>query len=125
REQGVTPSVWRPSHAAEYGANGVVICFVAPFVEELTFRGLGYSLLSRFGHWTAIILVGAAFAAAHGLVQAFPFLMALGSGLAYMRYRVKSVVPGMVVHGLFNAVALAVAVSGKPVQENMLHLLHF
>jgi uncharacterized protein len=133
REQGVTPDVWRPSHAAEYVANGVVICIVAPFVEELTFRGLGYSLLVRYGRWTAIILVGVAFALAHGLVQAFPFLFALGSGLAYLRSRVNSVIPGMVVHGLFNATALAVAVSGKPTQENMLHactgvwslLLHF
>jgi membrane protease YdiL (CAAX protease family) len=120
REQGVTPDVWRPSHAAEYVANGVVICIVAPFVEELTFRGLGYSLLVRYGRWTAIVLVGVAFALAHGLVEAFPFLFALGAGLAYLRSRVNSVVPGMIVHGLFNATALAVAVSGKPVQENML-----
>ena len=120
REQGVTPDLWRPSHAAEYVANGVVICIVAPFVEELTFRGLGYSLLVRYGRWTAIVLVGVAFALAHGLVEAFPFLFALGAALAYLRSRVNSVVPGMIVHGLFNATALAVAVSGKPVQENML-----
>ena len=120
REQGVTPDVWRPSHAAEYVANGVVICIVAPFVEELTFRGLGYSLLIRYGRWTAIVLVGVAFALAHGLVEAFPFLFALGAALAYLRSRVNSVVPGMLVHGLFNATALTVAVSGKPVQENML-----
>lgn len=120
REQGVTPDVWRPSHAAQYVANGVVICIVAPFVEELTFRGLGYSLLVRYGRWTAIVLVGVAFALAHGLVEAFPFLFALGAALAYLRSRVNSVVPGMIVHGLFNATALAVAVSGKPVQENIL-----
>ena len=120
REQGVTPDTWQPAHAAAYVANGVVICFVAPFVEELTFRGLGYSLLVRFGRWTAIFLVGIAFGLAHGLVQAFPFLAALGAGLAYLRSRVDSVYPGMIVHGTFNAIALAVAVSGKPQQENIL-----
>lgn len=120
REQGVTPDVWRPDHAAEYVANGVVICIVAPFVEELAFRGLGYSLLARYGKWTAIVLVGVAFGLAHGLVEAFPFLAALGSGLAYLRSRVDSVVPGMVVHGLFNAVALTVAVAGQPQQEGAL-----
>jgi len=120
REQGVTPDIWRPDHAAEYVANGVVICIVAPFVEELAFRGLGYSLLARFGKWTAIVLVGLAFGLAHGLVQAFPFLAALGAGLAYLRSRVDSVYPGMIVHGLFNAVALTVAVLGKPQQENIL-----
>jgi membrane protease YdiL (CAAX protease family) len=132
REQGVTPDVWIPSHAAQYVANGVVICIVAPFVEELAFRGLGYSLLVPYGRWTAIVLVGIAFGAAHGLVEAFPFLAAFGAGLAYLRSRVDSVYPGMIVHGVFNAVALAVAVSGKPAQENMLRacagvwsLLHF
>jgi membrane protease YdiL (CAAX protease family) len=53
-------------------------------------------------------------------VEAFPFLAALGAGLAYLRSRVDSVYPGMVIHGLFNATALIVAVSGKPQQENIL-----
>jgi membrane protease YdiL (CAAX protease family) len=121
REQGVTPDVWQPDHAAEYIANGLVICIVAPIVEELTFRGLGYSLLVRFGKWTAIVLVGIAFGLAHGLVQAFPLLAVFGAALAYLRSRVDSVYPGMIVHGLFNAVALTVAVLGKPQQENTLH----
>jgi len=119
REQGVTPDVWRPSHAAAYVANGLVICIVAPIVEELTFRGLGYSLLERFGRWTAIVLVGIAFGLAHGLVEALPFLAAFGAALAYLRSKVNSVYPGMFVHGLFNAVALTVAVSGKPERETM------
>lgn len=120
QEQGVTPDYWDPHHAAAYVANGLVICVVAPIVEELTFRGLGYSLLVRYGRWTAIILVGVAFAFAHGLVQAFPFLMVLGAALAYLRSRVDSVYPGMIVHGCFNAVALTLAVLGKPQTENIL-----
>lgn len=120
QEQGVTPDYWDPDHAAAYVANGIVICFVAPFVEELMFRGLGYSLLVRYGRWTAIILTGLAFAFAHGLLQAFPFLFALGAALAYLRSRVDSVYPCMIVHGTFNAVALIVAVSGKPQPENIL-----
>jgi membrane protease YdiL (CAAX protease family) len=114
REQGVTPDTWQPRHVAAYIANGFVIAVVAPIVEELTFRGLGYSLLARYGRWTAIIGTGVAFGLAHGLVNAFPFLAAFGIGLAYLRSRVDSVYPGMIVHGLFNAVALTVAVSGKP-----------
>jgi membrane protease YdiL (CAAX protease family) len=114
REQGVTPDTWEPKHAAAYVANGVVVAVIAPIVEELTFRGLGYSLLIRYGRWAAIVLVGIAFGLAHGLVEAFPFLAAFGAGLAYLRSRVDSVYPGMIVHGLFNAVALTVAVSGKP-----------
>ena len=114
REQGVTPDTWQPEHLAAYIANGIVIAVVAPIVEELTFRGLGYSLLARYGRWTAIIGTALAFALAHGLVDAFPLLAAFGFGLAYLRSRVDSLYPGMIVHGLFNAIALTVAVSGKP-----------
>jgi len=114
REQGVTPDTWQPGHAAAYVANGIVVAVVAPIVEELTFRGLGYSLLARYGRWTAIIGTGIAFGLAHGLVEAFPLLAAFGIGLAYLRSRVNSVYPGMIVHGLFNAIALTIAVSGKP-----------
>jgi membrane protease YdiL (CAAX protease family) len=120
REQGITPDTWRPSHAAAYVANAAVISIVAPVIEELTFRGLGYSLLVRYGRWTAIVLVGLAFGLAHGLVQAFPLLAAFGAGLAYLRSRVDSVYPGMVVHGIFNALALTFAVAGKPQTENIL-----
>jgi membrane protease YdiL (CAAX protease family) len=119
REQGITPNRWEPDHAAAYIANGIVIAVVAPIVEELTFRGLGYSLLVRYGRWTAIVLVGVAFGLAHGLVEAFPFLAAFGAGLAYLRSRVDSVYPGMIVHGLFNATALTVAVSGKPSTDTL------
>lgn len=119
REQGITPDRWEPDHAAAYIANGFVIAVVAPIVEELTFRGLGYSLLVRYGRWAAIVLVGIAFGLAHGLVEAFPFLAAFGAGLAYLRSRVDSVYPGMIVHGLFNATALTVAVSGKPQADTL------
>jgi membrane protease YdiL (CAAX protease family) len=120
REQGITPSTWQPEHAAAYVANAIVIAVVAPFVEELTFRGLGYSLLVPFGRWFAIIVVGLSFGLAHGLVQAFPFLAAFGAGLAYLRSRVDSVYPGMIVHGLFNATALTVAVVDKPEPASIL-----
>jgi hypothetical protein len=110
REQGLTPTHWEGSHAAPYVANALAIAVVAPIVEELTFRGLGFSLLQPYGEWLAIVLVGVLFGIAHGLVQALPLLVALGSGLAYLRSRVDSVYPGMIVHGFFNAAALTLAV---------------
>ena len=112
QEQGLTPDHWEPSHAGAYIANAIVVAGVAPIVEELTFRGLGYSLLARFlGSWPAIILVGIFFALAHGLVEAFPFLAAFGAMLAFLRSRVDSVYPGMIVHALFNVSALVLAVA--------------
>jgi membrane protease YdiL (CAAX protease family) len=110
-EQGLTPSHWEPRHAAAYVANSVVICTWIPFVEELTFRGLGYTLLERLGRWPAIAIVGVTFGLAHGLVLSFPVIALFGAVLAWIRARTDSVVPGMVLHGAFNAVALVVAVA--------------
>ena len=110
-EQGYTPKSWEPSKAGQYAANFVVIALVAPFVEELLFRGLGYSLLEQLGRWPAIAGVGVAFAAVHGLVEGFVVLALFGAALAWVRSRTESVIPGMLVHGTFNAIALVVAVA--------------
>lgn len=110
REQGFTPSGWDPSRAAPFALNFAVFALVAPFVEELTFRGLGFALLRPLGRWPAILLVGLAFGLAHGLLQALPVLVLFGVGLAYLRSRTGSVLPGIVLHGLFNAISLVLAV---------------
>jgi membrane protease YdiL (CAAX protease family) len=111
REQGLTPTRWQPSHAGAYLANVLVVAGFAPIVEELTYRGLGYSLLERYGRWLAIVLVGLCFALDHGLVQAFPELAIFGSGLAWLRMKTGSIFPGMALHAAFNGIALAVAVA--------------
>jgi len=110
KEQGLTPTHWEPAHAGAFAANVVLYALVAPVVEELTFRGLGQSLLAFLGRWPAIVVVGISFGLAHGLVEALLVLVPFGIALAWLRDRTKSVYPGMIVHGLFNGVALAVAV---------------
>ncbi len=109
-EQGLTPSHWEPHHAAAYVVNGLVICLWVPFVEELTYRGLGYTLLERFGSWPAIGAVGVLFGLAHGLVLTLPVIVAFGCVLAWVRSRTDSVVPGMILHATFNLIALVFAV---------------
>ena len=111
QEQGLTPDKWDSSRATPYVVNFLVFVVVAPVVEELTFRGLGYSLLEPLGRNAAVLWIGVAFGLAHGLLEALPILIAFGAGLALIRARTDSVYPGMVVHGLFNAVALIVSVS--------------
>jgi len=91
REQGLTPTGWDPSRALQYAANFAVVAGVAPFVEELTFRGVGYTLLrARFGVEPAIVGSALCFGLAHGLVEALPLLVAFGIGLAWLRERQDS-----------------------------------
>jgi len=111
REQGLTPNGWQSRHAAAFATNFVVIAVLAPIVEELTFRGLGYSLLERYGRWIAVAGVGLAFGVAHGLVEGLPVLVFFGSALAWLRSRTQSVFPGMLLHALFNGATLVLAVS--------------
>jgi membrane protease YdiL (CAAX protease family) len=110
-EQGLTPAHWEPKHAAAYIVNSVVICTWIPLVEELTYRGVGYSLLARYGRWTAIVLVGLLFGLAHGLIVSLPIIAGFGAVLAWVRSRTNSVLPGMALHGVFNLVALVAAVT--------------
>ena len=107
KEQGITNVHWEPAHAGAFAANFVLFAVVAPFVEELTFRGVGQSLLRFLGRVPSILLVGIAFGLAHGLVEALIVLVPFGMGLAWLRDRTGSVLPGMIVHGLFNGAALA------------------
>ena len=111
REQGLTPTHWDPHRATPFVVNFLVFVAVAPAVEELTFRGLGYSLLEPLGRLSAILWIGVAFGLAHGLIEGLPILIVFGAGLAFLRSRTDSVYPGMVVHAAFNAIALIVSVT--------------
>jgi membrane protease YdiL (CAAX protease family) len=110
-EQGLTPNQWQPSHAAAYVANGAIVCTLVPFVEEITFRGLGFYLLRPYGKWVAILGIGVLFGLSHGLVLSLPIIVAFGCVLAWIRERTDSVVPGMFLHGTFNLIALVAAVA--------------
>jgi membrane protease YdiL (CAAX protease family) len=110
-EQGLTPTSWDPDRAAPFFANAVVIAGLAPVVEELTYRGLGFSLLRPYGMASAIIGVGLAFGLAHGLIEALPILSLFGIGLAWLRERTDSVYPPILLHAVFNGFALAVSVA--------------
>jgi membrane protease YdiL (CAAX protease family) len=109
-EQGITNVHWEPAHAGAFAANLVLFAAIAPFVEELTFRGEGQSLLGFLGRTPSIVLVGFAFGLAHGLVEALLVLVPFGIALAWLRDRTSSVMPGMLVHALFNGAALALIV---------------
>jgi membrane protease YdiL (CAAX protease family) len=111
KEQGLTPSGWHPSHAGAFAANFVVVALVAPVVEELTYRGVGFSLLERYGRWLAIVVTAVLFGASHGLIEGLPVLTIFGIGIAWLRSRTGSVYPGMIVHGCFNGLALVLAVT--------------
>jgi membrane protease YdiL (CAAX protease family) len=106
-EQGIVPEDWDPDRIGAFLAFGAVATFVAPVVEELTFRGLGFTLLAPYGPWVAIVGTGLLFGAWHGLIVAFPVLAGFGIVLGWLRYATGSVYPPIVLHGIFNGIAIA------------------
>jgi len=105
-EQGLTPTHWRSHYGGAFATNFVVLALLAPFVEELTFRGVGYRLLEPYGRWLAIAVVGTMFGLAHGLVEGLLVLVPFGIAVTWLRSRTDSVFPGMLVHATFNGIAL-------------------
>jgi membrane protease YdiL (CAAX protease family) len=110
-EQGLTPSGWNSARAGAFAANAVVVVGIAPVIEELTYRGLGFSLLRPYGEVAAIVGVGVAFGLAHGLVEGLAILSLFGMGLAFLRSRTDSIYPPILLHAAFNGFALAVSLT--------------
>ena len=110
-EQGLVPDGWDSSRAGAFVAFFLVVTFLAPAVEELTYRGLGISLLLPWGSVPAIGVTGVLFGAAHGLLVALPVLAIFGIVVGWLRVRTDSVYPGMALHAAFNGIALIAAVS--------------
>lgn len=87
---------------------------IAPFVEELFFRGLIYRYLR--GRWNilgAVLVSAALFAATHFIVPLVPVLFVLGVVLARVTERYRSLYPAVVVHGLNNGLAVLLIAFGR------------
>jgi len=111
-EQGLVPPDWQSDRAAAFAANFAVVALVAPVVEELTYRGLGFAAVrDAFGVGAAVAVTALAFGLAHGLVVALPVLTIFGAILAWLRVRTESLYPSIALHAVFNGAALIAAVT--------------
>lgn len=111
-EQGLVPDGWDSSRAVPFVANFVVVAAIAPVVEELTYRGLGFAAIrDAHGATAAIVLSALAFGLAHGLLVALPVLTIFGAILAWLRLKTESLYPPIILHAVFNGAALIAAVT--------------
>jgi len=85
---------------------------VAPFAEEILFRGLIFGgLAQRMPVAAAATASALLFALSHGLGVVVPIFV-LGLGLAYVYTRAGTIWAPMVTHGLVNAVSLLLVFAG-------------
>ena len=98
------------------GAGYVLMVFgilVAPFVEELVFRGFFYPVFEeRWGFWAAVVLTAVLFAAIHasqlwGGWEEIAAIFVVGMAFSYSRGRTGSLVPSYLMHLGYNTALFA------------------
>lgn len=81
-----------------------VSVLVAPLIEEIVFRGALYRAFERLSaDWVAIVVTSILFAIAHVNPVHMSYALIMGLLLALLRYKTKSIVPGIALHFVYNA----------------------
>lgn len=83
---------------------------LTPIGEEFLFRGVLFTLLTRYGVWFAAILSSILFALSHGINLATPVAVIVGLAAAWLMHKTKSVWPGVIVHAVNNASSSIISV---------------
>jgi membrane protease YdiL (CAAX protease family) len=84
----------------------LVAVIVAPFCEEVFFRGYVFPPVARaMPMWAAILVTAVFFGAVHVDLGSLVPLVAIGIVLAVLRWRSTSIWPGMLFHALNNGLA--------------------
>lgn len=104
---------WPPGSSEDLFAGGlgvtVLVCLIAPMVEEMLFRGIILrSFLRQYPSGTAIVHSAAVFGLAH--LNAYQFLVAfvIGLILGKLYERTRSLLPGILLHGCYNTMVVVV-----------------
>lgn len=112
------PESWLESYneaSAGITTGGVVgvlaVVVAAPVVEEIVFRGLIMTRLSRaMPGWLAVLLSAAIFGACHGHPVWFGYAFALGTVFGFMDLRAGSIWPSVLGHVAFNSFSQIITV---------------
>jgi len=97
------------------GPAGLALAFlatgiVAPFVEELFFRGFAYPpLRRRFGPWWGMAISAGLFTALHFTPTVFPPIFLLGVFFCLLYEYTGSLWPGMILHASINTLSVLAA----------------
>ena len=89
-----------------------VLCVVvlAPFIEEIIFRGVFVSTLEMtMPAWAAVLVTAVVFALYHASVWAFIPHVILACALGYLAVTRKTLWPAILLHALYNAALMAAA----------------
>ncbi len=90
---------------------GILICVLAPMVEEFFFRGFMFTVFAnRLGVAWAALLTGVVFGLGHAPAAPIQLIAlgAFGVGLCILYWRTQSIIPCMALHALNNSITFGV-----------------
>ena len=109
----------------------LVLCIIAPIAEEYLFRGLMMRKMLRWNisPWYAIIASSIMFGLIHVNPAQIPGAIILGIVMAWMCYRTRSLIPGIIIHITNNTLCLIpeecydTYIASTPIMEGGLSLV--
>lgn len=104
--------LYRTNSVGEVIALVVVVCLVAPLVEETFFRGALYGRLASTSPPRAAALTSLAFVVVHGDPRHWPGLAVVACVLGFLRVASGSLLPCLCLHVAFNAAGVLALVTG-------------
>jgi len=107
KDQQLVTDIKREDTVGVLIAWAVLICVVAPIVEEFFFRGFMFTVFARrLGPVWGALLVGLVFGAGHAPAPAISLIAlgAFGVGLCLVYWRTQSIIPCMALHALNNSI---------------------
>jgi membrane protease YdiL (CAAX protease family) len=107
---------------ADVAALLVISCLVAPWVEELLFRGALYGRLAKASPAIAGAFTGLLFVAVHPDPRHWPALLVVAAVLSHLRVASGSLLPCLGLHVAFNVVGVFSLVSGAASATRPLHV---
>ncbi|MCK4531148.1 MAG: CPBP family intramembrane metalloprotease [Candidatus Marinimicrobia bacterium] len=99
-----------------------VVAIITPFVEEGIFRGylLRLMLRNKFAPLIAVVLQALLFTVVHLSFRNAPAVFVAGIILGYMAYSFYSIIPGIIIHSIFNILVL-VNINVPQIRESILY----
>jgi membrane protease YdiL (CAAX protease family) len=98
-----------------------IVSIVAPLLEEFLFRGwIQRRMERRLPAAQAIVITAVLFAAAHGEAFGFPTRLLFGLVAGHVAWSTRSIWPGVMLHGLYNATLVLGGSSSPDVDEDTL-----
>jgi membrane protease YdiL (CAAX protease family) len=99
----------------DFGMLVFILCVMPAIWEEIAFRGLIQTGLSKqFTRWEVILITSATFAIIHNAFFSWPYLFLLGIVLAILRIKSESLWPPMVAHFVHNFAIIYIAYYNVP-----------